>query len=278
MTEILARLLPLGLILLMFVVGLRLKPDALKVAFLRPAALALGLAVQVIGLPLVAFALAWIFALAGPMAAGLVLVAAAPGGVTSNYIALLARADLALSAAMTLVTTALASLTIPLVLVLAGVADLPGAGGLARISLMMAAIALGPMLLGMMLARLAPGGSARIGTVLEPVSRLVFIAMVLATFAQNWGPMVQNLTSVGPAVLALNLSALALAAAAAALAGLGAARRRAIMVEASLQNVAVALFVAGTLLGKPEMTVPALVYAVVMNASALVQIGLARRR
>lgn len=275
MTELLAKLLPVGLMALMLVVGLRLRLADVAAAFLRPGALALGLVVQMLGLPVAAFGLGLAFGLTGPMLAGLVLVAAAPGGVTSNYIAHLARADLALSAAMTLVTTVLASISIPLVLALTGVADLPATGGLGRISLAMAAVAIGPMVLGMALAAWRSGWATSLLTWLEPAARVIFVAMVLATFAQNWDVMMANLGTVGPATLLLNLTALGLAGGASALFGLSVARRRAIMVEASLQNVAVALFVAGSLLNEPALSVPGLVYAVIMNLSALVQIALA---
>ncbi|MCP5039152.1 MAG: bile acid:sodium symporter family protein [Rhodobacteraceae bacterium] len=277
MTSLLAALLPLGLILLMFVVGLRLSLTQVIGAFSRPKALSIGLLVQLIVLPAAAFLLSRVLALPAPMAAGLILVAAAPGGVTSNYIAHLARADLALSAAMTLVTTALASITIPLVLTLTGAAELPGAAGLMRMSMIMAGVATLPMGAGMALAAWRPGWANWLGVGLEPASKIIFAAMVLATFIQNWPVMMQHISSVGPAVLALNLIALSLAGAAGFITRLGAQKRRAIMVEASLQNVAVALFVAGTLLDNPAMSVPALIYALVMNISALAQIAMAHK-
>ncbi len=276
MTAIAAALLPVGLMLLMLVVGLRLSPGQVVRAFMRPRGLLVGLVVQMLSLPLLAFVLVRLFGLAGPMAVGLILVAAAPGGITSNYIAHLVRADLALSAAMTLVTTLLAALSIPLVLALAGLGALQGAGGLLRISLAMGAVALAPMALGMGFGWWRPALAARVLKVLEPASKLIFGALVIATFVQNWAPMRANFASVGPAVVALNLGALALALAAGWLAGLGRARIHAVMVEASLQNVAVALFVAGSLLGDPRLTIPALIYALVMNLTALGHIALAQ--
>ena len=277
MAALLAKLLPLGLILLMFVVGLRLRPAALRGVLGRPKALATGLVVQLLALPVVALLLGTLFGLTGPMLLGLVLVAAAPGGVTSNYIAHLAKAELALSAAMTLVTTALASITIPLVLGLTGLGEISGASGLTKLSMIMLVVAVAPMALGMGLAAWKPHWAEAILKGLEPVAKLVFAAMVLATFIQNWGPMQANLGTVGPAVILLNLAALGLAFAAGQGMGLSTPDRRAIMVEASLQNVAVALFVAGAVLGEPAASVPALIYAMMMNVSALVQIMAGRR-
>ncbi len=261
----------------MFVVGLRLSFPRVAMAFLHPKALGTGIVVQMILLPATAFLLARFFMLSEPMTVGLVLVAAAPGGVTSNYIAHLAGADVALSAAMTLVTTALCAFTIPLVLVLAGLADLPSISGLARMSMMMIGVALVPMAAGMALAAWRPDWAKSITRVLDPLSKLVFATVVLATFIQNWQPMTAHFSSVGPAVIGLNLAALALAGGAGLLLGLGSECRRAIMVEASLQNVAVAMFVAGTLLQNPTLAIPALIYALVMNISALVQISFAQR-
>lgn len=277
MAALMAKLLPIGLILLMFVVGLRLQPTKLKDVFRHPVALGVGLVVQMVALPLVALGLAMLFALPAPVTAGLMLIAVAPGGVTSNYIALLARADLALSASMTLVTTAMASVTIPLILNLTGVAQLPDGPALLRMSLIMAAVGVGPMLLGMGLAAWRRGFADGLLSWLDPLSRLVFLATVLAVFVQNWEAMQTQFAVAGPATVALNLAALGLAYGAARLSGLTLHQGRAIMVEASLQNVAVSLFVAGVLLKDPSLSIPALIYAVVMNVSALIQIGLSRR-
>lgn len=277
MTEILAKLLPLGLVLLMFVVGLRLEGQRLRGTIARPRGLLTGLAVQWLGLPLLAVALGLVLGLPAPVWAGLVLIALAPGGVTSNYIAHLARADLALSTAMTLVTTAFAGVTIPLGLALTGAAELPDGASLMSISAKMSVVVVGPAALGLGLSTWAPKVAAWLLRGLEPVSKLVFAAMVLATFIQNWDAMMAHLGAVGAAVVLLNLGALALAAGAGRAMRLAFGQTRAIMVEASLQNVAVALFVAGSVLQDPALSVPALIYAVIMNVSALVQILAGRR-
>lgn len=273
MTEVLAKLLPLGLALLMFVVGLRLRPGDIWAVFKTPKALAIGLVVQVVALPVLAYFLARALGLPLIMQAGLVLVAAAPGGVTSNYIAYLVRADLALSTGMTLITTLLTSLSIPLVLSIFNVGGFDTATSLTKLSLAMLAVSIVPLLLGMGLMVASSRIGARVLSVMEPVARVVFFAMVAATFVQNWGPMWANLADVGVAVVALNLGALGLGYGASRAAGLSSEKTRAIMVEASLQNVAVALFVAGSILEQPALSVPALIYAMVMNISALVQIA-----
>src|SRR5690606_3807171 len=109
-------LLPIALAFLMFIVGLRLGFGDFRAIARSPAALAAGLAAQVLLLPAIALGLAYVFGLTPAMRLGLIVVAAAPGGITSNFIAVLSRADVALSTAMTLVTSLLAVVSIPLIL------------------------------------------------------------------------------------------------------------------------------------------------------------------
>lgn len=274
MTEALAALLPAGLAFLMFSVGLRLSLQDLAAPLRAPRALLLGLAVQITLLPLAAYAFATLFRLPPEMAAGLMLVAAAPGGVTSNYICVLVRADLALSAAMTLCTTLLCSLTIPAVLLLAGTGISLEPGTLVRISTGMAATAILPLLAGLCLKALAHGWAGRMRRGVDPLARLVFLAIVAATLARNWAGIEEHILQVGPACVALNLFAIAAAAAAGRFAGLSGRQSRAIAVEASLQNVAVTIFLASSVLMSPALAIPGLVYVFAMNLSALAHIAL----
>lgn len=277
MTSLLAAFLPVAMMILMFSLGLRLTLPEIGSELRAPRALLIGLAVQMIGLPVLAW-MAGSAAMLGPvMLTGLMLVAASPGGVTSNYAALLVRGRVGLSVAMTLVTSLAAPLTLPLVLYLSGVGGL-SAAGLWKISLGMTAVALVPMGLAMGLRRMWPEGSAKLARIIDPVARLLFLMMVLATFAQNWGAMREAFAQVGPAVMLLAVLGPALALAVGWAMNLTGPARRTIMTEASLQNVAITIFVAGKLLGQPELAIPGLIYAVVMNAVTLILIGITALR
>jgi len=278
MAALIAKLIPIGLMLMMFVVGLRLRLFHLKSVFADPRALGAGLVVQVLALPLLALFLGLIFGLSGPFLTGVVLAAAAPGGVTSNYIAHLVRADLGLSVALTLITTVLVSLTLPLVLVLTGQGLLPNAAALAKMSLAMGLVTLLPMSLGLAVRHWRPIWANVSLRVLDPIAKWAFAAMVLATFVQNRDVLAEYAARIGPVMILLNLGALTLATIAARALWLPKDQSRAIMVEASLQNIAVVLFVAGTILGNPALSVPGLIYAVVMNVSAVTQIAWTRIR
>ncbi|MBK9082158.1 MAG: bile acid:sodium symporter [Rhizobiales bacterium] len=271
-------LLPLGLAFLMFVVGLRLTVGDLCAIVARPKALATGLAVQVVALPALALALGAAFDLPAPLAAGLLVVAAAPGGITSNYAALLARADAALSTAMTLATSLAAFLTVPLALRLGGVDGGASFGAsTARLSLAMFVVSAAPLAAGLALRRFAPAFVARRSAFFDRIGRIVFAAIVLATFWENRAALVDHAGAAGPATVALNLGAIGAGWLAARSAGLPRPQRFAIVMETGLQNVALAIFVATSVLGRSDLTIPALLYAVVMNVSALALIAAGRR-
>lgn len=271
-------ILPLALAVLMFVVGLRLTMAGLASQFRHPRALLTGLAVQVVGLPVLALVLSGVLGLAPDVAIGLLVIAVAPGGITSNYVAMAARADLALSTAMTLVTSLAAAVTIPAVLWMSGAAFAgTNLSGLLRTSLLMFAVSAVPMLLGMGLRRLRPDFAARFGRPLDRLSAAVFALIVLATFWENREAMLMHAASIGPAAVLLNGLAIATGFVVGHLARLEPSQRLAIAIEVGLQNVALAMVVATTLLGRSELTAPALVYAVVMNVAALGLIALGRR-
>lgn len=277
MAQLISIFLPLAMVVLMASLGLRLRFADLAATARAPRALTTGLVVQLIGLPLMAFAITLALGLSAPLAAGVMLVAASPGGVSSNYIAHLARGRVALSVAMTLCTSLAAPLTLPLVLAAAG-ATAPAPAALLRISFGMTLVAIAPLALGMTFAHFAPRIAALTERRLAPIAKALFVLMVLATFAQNWGAMSDAFGAVGLAIGLLALAAPGLALAAGRAMRLDPAERRTIAVEASLQNVAIAIFVAGPVLGTPQLAIPALIYAVCMNLVALVLIAVATAR
>ena len=268
--------LPVGMIILMFVLGLRLAPRDIIAPRAAPRALAVGLGLQMLALPLLAWTIGHVAGLSPTLLAGFMLVAAAPGGVTSNYIAHLARADLGRSVTMTLITSLAVALSLPAVLVLARV-PMPEATGLVGIGVKMALVAVVPIAAGVAVSVVAPERSAAALRLGEPLAKAIFAILVIGTFVQNRAAMQLHFGDLGAPIVALNLGALALGRSVPAILGIAAAPARAIMVEVSLQNIAVTIFVATTLLGRSELAIPGLLYAVVMNVTALALIGTSRR-
>lgn len=272
MTAFLSVFLPVAMMILMLTLGLRLPPREIAAELRAPRALGLGLTAQLIGLPALALAIGRMLDLPAPIAAGLMLVAAAPGGVSSNYAARLAGGRIGLSVTMTAVTSLIAPVTLPVVLGLAGV-SLPEGTGLWRISIAMTGVALVPMLAGMALARLAPRAAGWLAPRLDPLAKGLFLAIVVATFVQNRAAIGEIASGAGLAVAALALAGPALGLAIARAGRLGRAQARTIAIECTLQNVAIAIFVANALLQRPDLSAVGLLYALAMNVVVLALIG-----
>lgn len=276
-----AILLPVGLAIIMAIVGLGMTPGD----FLRlrgaGAAFAAGLVVQVLGLPVLALVLATAFELSPAMSVGLVIVAAAPGGVTSNFLTLVSRGDVALSIAMTATTSLLSIVTVPIVVGFA-LGHFLGQSETIRLPLGMTAgsvfLVTGlPLVLGMVARAKATRLAVAVLPTARKVASLIFALIVFATFWGQWDAIAVNWRDVGPAVMSLNVLAMAGGFAVALLLRLAPAATVAIAVECGLQNVAVAMFVAINLIGEPVLAIPGMIYAISMNVAILAIIAVGRR-
>ena len=275
-------LLPLALAFIMFALGLTLTVGDFARVVKRPKAMAIGLVGQVLLVPAAAFVVATVAGLPPEMAAGLMILAACPGGASSGLITYLARGETALSISLTAVTSVAAVVTVPLVIDFslrhftgAGVAGELPVGKLVRGVFFLTPV---PVALGMLVKRLRPAFTARIAKTTERIATVLFILIVIGTFVSQRQALVDNFAVVGPAALAVNLAAMLAAFGTGALAGLGQRDRIAVVVECGLQNAAVGIFIAASVLQAPRMSVPSVVYAVSMNVTALLLIFLMRRR
>lgn len=274
-------LIPLGLAILMAAVGLETRLDDFRALLAARRAVVLGLLVQWLALPVLAIAVAHAFALPAPAAIGLVIVAAAPGGVTANFVTLMARGDVALSVTLTLATSLAAPLVAPswIAFAFARFADEavavavpfgPTIGAIAVTTVL-------PLLAALAVAHRRPDLADRARPHLRRVSTAVFTVIVGAAIVTQWSALRESGLAVGPAVFAHVLLAVAAVAALARLAGLSAARTVALVQTTGLRNVALALTVAISLLGRPDVAVTATVYVLAMNVVALAVVA-ARRR
>lgn len=274
-------LLPAGLAAIGGVVGLGLRPADFARLVSEPRAMLVGVAAQMLLLPLLAVAILAVAPLPGPFAVGLVVLAACPGGITSHLLTLLARGDVALAVSITAVTNTASTVTLPLVVTLATGRFLGASADIAiPVGPTMAGVFLVsalPLALGMLARARFPAGAARAEPALRRLAVTVFVAIVAHTFLGQTDAFAEHAAAVGPRVVALNVTAMAIAHTLARAAATGDARAVAITVECGLQNAAMAIFVATTLLGRPDIAVPAVLYALTMNLSALALVA-ARRR
>ncbi len=272
--------LPAGLAFIMFAMGLALTPGDFRLVLTRPRAMLLGLACQMALLPLVAFAVVAGFAPGPEFAVGLMILAACPGGITSNLLTHLAGGATALAVSLTAVTSVAGTLTVPLVVNFAlarfdlAPAELP----VARMTLGVFAVATLPLLAGMILNAKAPRWAARLEKPARHIATVLFAFIVVGAFASQWRVMMDNAAQVLPPALAVNAGAMAVAAILSRGGGLDRRERVAVVMETGLQNGALGIFVAATLLGSHAMMVPSIVYALVMNLSAVAFILFVRLR
>lgn len=273
-------LLPIGLILIMTEVGMGLAPDDFLVLRGEKRALTVGLAAQMLVLPVLALAISAGFSLSAPMAIGVMLIAAAPGGVTSNLLTQLAGGQVALAVMLTLISTLASVLSLPLLV--NGAAHLAN-GTMPDFSVPLAVVAKGillttvlPLLAGMGLRARWPRLTARLSRPFRRLAVGAFAMIVVITFALNADTFTRHGLDVGPALLALNGLAMTAAFALTKLVRLRPDQRIAVMFETGLQNAALAIVVAVNVLGQPLLAVPAVIYAVAMNLGAVAALLLVR--
>lgn len=267
------KLLPLALAFIMFALGLTLVVDDFRRVFTRPKAMLIGLVGQMLLVPLFAFVVARAWGLAPEMAVGLMILAACPGGVSSGLLTHLARGDTALSISLTAVTSVAAVVTVPFVVDLAmrqfmqtGVGvDFPLLQMVRGVFLLTTV----PVLLGMCLKAWRPALALRLERPTGRLATFLFILIVVATFASQRQVLQDNLGSIGPAALLLNLLAIGAGLAMAAAAGLRRRDRIAVATECGLQNAGLGIFIAAGIMQSPAMTVPSVVYALLMNFGAI---------
>ena len=275
--------LPITLILIMFGMGMTLRVKD----FIRlkdyPRAVVAGLIGQLILLPLVGGALAVLWGLPPELAIGLIILAACPGGTTSNLVSHLARGDKPLSITLTAVNSFVVVFTIPLLISLSMVYFLGSAPDdvptpVLFIMVGVFAYTIVPISLGMMLRKLAPRFSMRIGPLYDRFAALAFLFIVLIILWAERDDLLTILPMVGGVTLTLNLVMTAIGLGLAWLLALRLRQALTIGIEVGIQNTPLGMAVAGTLLHGVRgldgdvMLMPAALYGLLMFGSATVLI------
>jgi bile acid:Na+ symporter, BASS family len=275
------RIVPLALIVVMAGLGLSLTPADFRRVMVFPKAVAVGLAAEMIGPPVTAFVLGYLLAPTPAIAVGAVILAACPNGVTSNAYSFAARADVALCVTLSAITSIITVFTVPFLTYLALVAffeqgqipSLPIAQMLSTLIIVTILPVAGGMIVRVMAPRFA-------GRLLEPMRKMVMVLLVVvlsAAAVSSYSVIRDNLASAGVLVVTMNLFTMALGYASARAARLSAQQAVTITYEVGIQNLALAMLITLTILRLPELAVSALLYAVVMPATALAFLPFARR-
>ena len=266
--------LPLALFIIMLGMGLGLTLNDFKRVFVEPKAVITGLIAQLILLPIVGFALATVFPLSPELAVGVMLLAACPGGPTSNMIAYLVKGNVALSITMTAISTLITVFTIPL-LVNLSMQNFMGEGTALQLPfvktvIQIAVITIIPITIGMVLHHYTPKLAATVEKSVKWLSLFFLALIIVGLLLKERANVPSFFLQVGWVTLTLNIVMMALGYNIATISKLDIASAKAIAVEVGIQNGTLAITIASTptLLNMPTMAIPAAIYSLIMFATS----------
>lgn len=274
-------ILPLALAFIMFVLGLGLTgADFLRV-IKQPRNFFVGALSQVILLPVIAFILVKIWPIAPELAIGVMIIAAAPGGVTSNLLTSFAKGDVALSISLTAIISLFCVITIPFI-VLTSVELLGGSNITQDISLFsmsrdMFLIVTVPVILGMLLRKFSSGVALKLEPIAKKVSIALFVIVLLGAIAAERENVISYFAQAGLITLILNVVMMIVAYYVAQFLASGAKQKKCITIECGLQNGTLAIFVATSIFGGGMYVIPAATYSLIMFATSLIFVYLVRK-
>ena len=269
------------LTLLMFDLGLTLRPHDFRLIVQRPLPVVASLLGQIVLLPMVAWGVGTVFGLSPLFFLGVMLIACCPGGSSSNVFSMLAGGDVALSVTLTACSSVITLLTVPLVMawtaatVGAGTGVQLPVGSLLVQNLVLMAV---PILIGLLVALRWRGAAGRMHGVLRRFAFPALILLATVFFVQHRATIVREFPSLGLAITVLILLAMGGGALLSCLFGLRGCERRTIVIEVGMQNAAQAIAVACSpvVFDNEVIAIPAIIYALMMNVVLLTYVGALR--
>jgi len=275
-------ILPLALAFIMFTLGLGLSISDFSSVFKKPKNFLVGLVSQLIFLPIVGLVLVIIWPLPIEIAIGVMLIAAAPGGVTSNILTFFAKGDVALSVSLTAVMSLLSAVSVPIVLAISigliGDSSLPESISLTGIALSMFLIVTLPVLLGMGVRSFLNSLTLKIEKSARFISTLLFVLVLLGAILAERENVVSYFAQTGLVVLTLNILMMLIAFYWSGFFGTGMSQKKAIAIECGLQNGTLAIFVGTTVFGGGLYIIPAATYSLIMYLTSLIFIYFIKNR
>lgn len=269
------------LMLIMLGMGLSLTVKDFERVIYKPKAVAIGLINQLILLPIIGLALAKGLGLASPIAIGIMILAACPGGATSNLIAHLAKADTALSVTLTAIASVITIFSIP-VIIHFSILEFAGADQDIQIHAgqmiaQLFAIVLIPVAIGMLINFKKPAFALRMDKPIRVASGVLLAVVTVGLIIKERENIIPFFQQAGLATILLNVITVGLGFLAAKLANLEKRQGFSIAIESGVQNSALAMTIATITLSNTTFGIAAAIYSLVMYASAFVIILMSRR-
>ena len=274
-------ILPLALAFIMFALGLGLTgADFLRV-IKQPRDFFVGTFSQIILLPIIAFILVKLFSLSPELAIGVMIIAAAPGGVTSNILTSFARGDVALSISLTAIISLLSVITVPFIiltsLTLIEDSSLDLNISLTNMAISMFLIVTVPVIIGMIFRKFASNASMKFEPIAKKVSAVLFVIVLLGAILAEKKNIISYFAQAGLITLTLNVVMMIVAYYVAQLLASGTKQKKCITIECGLQNGTLAIFVATSIFGGGMYVIPAATYSLIMFLTSLIFIYFVRK-
>ena len=279
--EIVTKIAPIALALIMLGLGLGLSIKDFTRILRNPNDFIVGFICQLILLPLVAYILILILKLPLEMALGLMIIAAAPGGVTSNVLTKFADGDVALSISLTAIMSLLSIISVPFIVLTS--ADLLGVTGISSdismtgIALKMALVVTVPVFIGMTIRGFAENFITSKINLINKITGLLFVIVFAAIWIEERNNIFNYLAQAGLAVLILNVVMMTLSYFIAKKFVTGLPQRKCISLECGLQNGTLAVFVATLMFDEIAYMIPSGAYALIMYITGFIFIYILRR-
>jgi len=273
--EIATKLAPIGLALIMLGLGMSLTiQDFVRVVKI-PKDFLVGFICQLVLLPIIALSIALLLNLPAELAVGLMLIACAPGGVTSNVLTKFAQGDVALSITLTAVVSLISIISVPFIMFtsidffeISIVKEISMTG----IALKMFLVVTVPVIIGMLIKHLAKNFIDKQASLIQKISVILFMLVFAAIYIEEWDNIISYIVNAGLVALLLNISMMVIGFYIAKNFASGVAQQRCISIECGLQNGTLALFVGTQIFGENITTfiVPTAAYALIMMVTSTI--------
>jgi len=278
--EIAKSIAPICLAIIMFGLGLGLTAQDFLRVVKNPKDFLIGFLSQVILLPIVAIILISLISLPVEIAMGVMVIAAAPGGVTSNILTKFADGDVALSVTLTAVVSLLSIITVPLIVFNSanylGI-EIVKEISMLNIALKMFFVVTVPVLFGMIVRSLMTDFIISKTLLVQRLSVILFLIVFISIWIEEWDRIISFITRAGLISLLLNLTMIFLGYYIAKMFASGIPQRKCISLECGLQNGTLAVFVATQLFDDIVFMVPTAAYALIMFVTSIIFVLFVRK-
>ena len=273
---------PFALALIMLGLGASLTIKDFTRVFLNPKEFFVGLVCQLVVLPIVGYLLIIILKTPIELALGVMLIAAAPGGVTSNILTKFANGDVALSISLTAFASLISIVSVPYIVFLSielfDISYVEKEISMVGISLKMFFVVTVPVIIGMLIRKFASEFILRNTKNIQRVSIGLFLIVFIAIYIEEWDSIVMFLTKAGTIALTLNIIMMIIGFYTAKIFASGIAQQRCISLECGLQNGTLAVFVGTQLFNDMVYMVPTAAYALIMMLTSVLFVLFLRRK